>query len=533
MISRIAATLGAIITTAAIGLGVPLAAQASAQAPGGVRPPAAEAPTPAPSGGLAPGQFSPAPGAEAFITHRGPIGQEGRWYTDGDGRAIITSGVNMVYKHPPYTAEAAGFDAHDADWLRDNGFDSVRLGIMWKAVEPQPGLYDDAYLANVRDTVRLLTERGIMVLLDAHQDMYNEKFQGEFAPEWAVIDDGLPSVPQLGFPTNQAVNIGLIRAYDNFLANAPAADGVGVRDRFVDMWGHVAAFFAGEPGIMGYDILNEPWPGSAYVPCYLHRDLPSCANARDKLDQLHSLAGAAIEANHPGAIVHYEPYSMWNMGFDTAPAAPSTTNHALSWHVYCATNAAVGTYWGCDIPDTVVFDNAERHAAAQGSATLLSEFGATDDPGTLNGVISKARDRLVGWQYWSYCGCNDPTTQNQREQGIVADPTVPGPVTPEAVNREKLAILAAPHLRATAGTPTSVTWHDGVFIAGWSPERVDGSGAFPAGAITEIAVPGVNFPRGYDVQVTGGTVLSPDSSPRLLIASDGTGAVQVTVTPRP
>lgn len=30
------------------------------------------------------------------ITGAGPIGQSGRWYTDGQGRTILTAGVNKI-----------------------------------------------------------------------------------------------------------------------------------------------------------------------------------------------------------------------------------------------------------------------------------------------------------------------------------------------------------------------------------------------------------------------------------------------------
>lgn len=467
------------------------------------------------------------------VTQRGPIQQHGRWYTDGDGRAFLTAGVNMVYKHAPYTAEAGGFNADDAQWLQENGFDSVRLGIMWKAVEPQPGVYDDVYLESIARTVEELTSRGIAVLIDAHQDMYNEKFEGEFAPDWAIIDDGLPSLLKVGFPTNQAVNIGLLRAYDNFLNNAPGPGGVGLQERYAAMWGHVAEYFRGRPGIMGYDVMNEPWPGSAYPLCYL--TLGDCGPATAKLDGLHEKAAQAISRADGQAIVHYEPYSMWNTGLDTRPARPiSAPQAALSWHVYCTTNALFGSYTGCEFPDSRTFDNAEKTAAAQGSALLLSEFGATDDAATLNGVIGQARERLIGWQYWSYCGCDDPTTQNQREQGIVADPTVAGPVTAEAVNAEKLAILAAPHARAVAGAPTEARWdaQARTYVTSWEPMRVDGLGRFAPGAVSEIAVPAANFPDGYAAEVSGGRVVSEPNAARLLVESTGEAPVTVTVRAR-
>ena len=105
--------------------------------------------------------------------------------------------------------------------------DTVRVGIIYKAVEPQPGVYDDAYLDRIADTVATLGRHGIVSLLDFHQDLYNERFQGEGWPDWAVLDDGLPAEPKSGFPANYLVMPALQRAFDNFWANAagPAASG--------------------------------------------------------------------------------------------------------------------------------------------------------------------------------------------------------------------------------------------------------------------------------------------------------------------
>jgi endoglycosylceramidase len=145
-----------------------------------------------------------------------PLGQSGRWITDADGRVVILQGVNMVFKRPPYLPSAGGFDAEDARFLAREGFNTVRLGVIYKGVEPSPGVYDDAYLDQIRQTARALADEGIFFQLDFHQDMYNERFQGEGWPDWAVLDDGLPAEPKLGFPANYFFMPGLLRAFDNF-----------------------------------------------------------------------------------------------------------------------------------------------------------------------------------------------------------------------------------------------------------------------------------------------------------------------------
>ena len=68
-----------------------------------------------------------------------PPGHAGRWITDSSGRVLVLHGLNMVYKRPPYLPSAAGFGYDDAAFLARNGFDVVRLGVIYAAVEPSPG----------------------------------------------------------------------------------------------------------------------------------------------------------------------------------------------------------------------------------------------------------------------------------------------------------------------------------------------------------------------------------------------------------
>src|SRR4051812_44626334 len=104
-----------------------------------------------------------------------PFGHVGRFITDSQGRVFTSHGVNLVYKVPPYESSVTGFGDDDAAFLAREGFNSVRLGVIYKAVEPQPGVYDDAYLQKIAQTAALLEKRGITPLLDFHQDLYNER----------------------------------------------------------------------------------------------------------------------------------------------------------------------------------------------------------------------------------------------------------------------------------------------------------------------------------------------------------------------
>lgn len=69
-------------------------------------------------------------------------------------------------------------------------------------------------------------------------------------------------------------------------------------------------------------------------------------------------------------------------------------------------------------------------------------------------------------------------------------------------------------------------------VLSYSTDRVDGSGGFGAGAQTEISVPSIEYPNGYQVNVTGGHVISAPNSPTPVIASNsGADTVNVAVTP--
>src|SRR4029079_3738952 len=122
-----------------------------------------------------------------------------------------------------------------------------------KAVEPQPGHYDAAYIDGIRSTERMLAARGIFSLLYVHEYLYNGKFGGEGFPDWAVLDDGLPAEPLAGFPGSYLTSPGLNRAFDNLWANADGPGAVPIQARYAAAWARVATGFGDDAGVLGYD----------------------------------------------------------------------------------------------------------------------------------------------------------------------------------------------------------------------------------------------------------------------------------------
>lgn len=84
----------------------------------------------------------------------------------------------------------------------------------------------------------------------------------------------------------------------------------------------------------------------------------------------------------------------------------------------------------------------------------------------------------------------------------------------------KLAVLAEPYPQAVVSTPNSWSFDHSTFQLSYATARADGVGSFAAGAQTNISVPPVQYPNGYQVVVTGGHVMSAPNAPVLVIASD-------------
>ena len=454
-----------------------------------------------------------------------PLGHDGRWITDAHGRVVLIHAVNMVYKRPPYYPKAIGFGKDDAQFLHRHGFNGVRLGVIYKGVEPKPGRYDHGYLEQIANTERTLERNDVFSLIDFHQDLYNEKFQGEGWPDWAVQDDGLPN-PRNGFPGNYLTNPALQYAFDHFWSNDPGPGGVGLVDRYAAAWRHVAARFRSTAGVLGYDLLNEPWPGSNWEPCLNPAGCPSFDTG--PLAAMTRKATGAIRTVDRRHIVWQEPNVLFNFGSKThLPKIGS--NSGFSFHDYCLNNAAPS----CPTSEALTFDNADDEAARTDRALMLTEFGATNEHPRIEHIVDLADDHMVSWTWWAYCGCDDPTTSGPGNvQAIVKDPRQP-PTGPNVIRR-KLAMLERPYPQVIAGTPTSFSYDpaNGVFRLTYSTSTPDGK-VLPRRSKTTVYVPRRHYPDGYDVRARGAGIAStPDSQHLVLKRRDGAAKVTLTVTPR-
>jgi endoglycosylceramidase len=487
--------------------------------------------------------------AQAAASPTTPLGHSGRWVTDADGRVVILHGVNMVFKRPPYHPAAAGFSADDAAFLEANGFNTVRLGLIYKGVEPLPGEYDEDYLDQIAGTEQTLAAHGIFSQLDFHQDLYSEKYGGEGWPDWATIDDGVPAEPLTGFPSTYVTSPGMNQAFNNFWLNRAGPGGIGLQDRYAAAFRRVAERFRDRQHTIGFDLMNEPWPGSVWPTCAQPAGCPAFDIAT--LAAFHQRVIDRIREVEPQKLIWYEPNVIFNFGADTHHPSTGDPATGFSFHVYCLAGAFAIEGLpseGCETMDERVFGNADAHAQETGDPLLLSEFGATDDLGVIRRNIEQAENHMVSWQYWHYCACDDPTTSGPGVQALVIDANKPP--TGDNVKAAKLDVLARPYPQLVSGTPESYGFDQPSkrFSLTYSTTGPGGRSFLPRAIsvpkgnalplipadspMTEVFIPRRHYPEGYAVDIDGGAIASAPGSQLLRVAAcPGRARVSVTVKP--
>jgi endoglycosylceramidase len=476
----------------------------------------------------APGPARAVAGPSAVVAPAGAVGHAGRWLVDGDGRVVVVHGVNVPTKWGSSYPAGVNFGEDDVALLAAAGMNAVRLTVERYAVAPAPDRFDDGYLDHFADTVRLLAAHGILSLIDFHQDEWGPHFFDNGFPEWMTTTDGLPNFYQVGFPFQYFLNPALNRAFDHFWNNDVGPSGRPLQDDDARILAHVAARLGDLPGILGYEVINEPWPGSQYPTCVV--PLVGCPLFDSgPLSQYYGRVIPALRAADPNHAVFYEPLTIFNEGVPTSVHPPDDANLGFAFHDYplCGGPSDVGLpsvpglpHLRCAFFDNIVMRNAESHAATTNSALLQTEFGNTFDTARLNEQLDVFDSHAVPWVFWSYNHFVVPEGPN----GVLA------PATRGNVVEPVLDALARPYPQLVAGTP--VSWQFDVasrtFSLTYTTARADHHGAFGADAETAIAVPTRVYANGYRVVVHGARVISAPNAPVLVVAANA-GARRVTV----
>lgn len=206
---------------------------------------------------------------------------QGKSFIDDQGRQRIFHGVNFVDKGEcdiNWTDRGVltdmsvrrkyGLPTDDTFFfkLASKGYNIIRLGVTWDALEPKPGVYNEEYLKNISDFFDVAGKYGLFVFIDLHQDVYSGYGNGwgDGAPAWACLNKKgrRYHTPKFGIWA-EPYFFGKVTAecFDAFWNNEPV-DGVGLQDRYAMLVKKLAETVKDKPNFFGFDFMNEPFPGS-------------------------------------------------------------------------------------------------------------------------------------------------------------------------------------------------------------------------------------------------------------------------------
>ncbi|MCM4172387.1 hypothetical protein DHD32_12910 [Arenibacter sp. TNZ] len=185
----------------------------------------------------------------------------GSYFVDNNGRQVILNGINIVSKN-----KEEGYIFQSGPELYENlakwGVNCIRFIIIWDRLEPEPGVYNEEYLKEIDQRIALAEKNNLFVVLDMHQDLFSVKYS-DGAPEWATLDDGKPHTTGVIWSDAYMMSEAVQTSFDNFWLNKPASDGIGLQDHYASLWQHIAKRYVDNSTIIGFDIMNEPFPGSS------------------------------------------------------------------------------------------------------------------------------------------------------------------------------------------------------------------------------------------------------------------------------
>ncbi len=367
---------------------------------------------------------------------------------DSAGRSVLLRGVNVVglrdsyvpdgSQAPPYpeTPEpylggacptnfpGVGYAPTcraDATQLAVLGYDSVRLPVSWSQLEPTPGQINEGYIARIAQVVGWLAHRGIYTIIDMHNDAWSKyvatpagfpcppvvtspitgSHEADGAPAWASVHLS----PVCAADGIRDLDPAVQEDFQRFYADLPGPDGIGLQEHYARVVAALAARFAGDPAVAGYDLMNEPEPGllgpglmdlTELFPFYakviatVRRTVPGFRQlffiepdvTRDVLDRSVTLAPWSSFSDYPNVVY-----------------APHVYTDVFTPNAEFGLAALDGLY-----PEAGGYDSAAQDARTLGLPLWVGEFGvgiAQDD--THLSSFYQTKDGLeIGSSLWQW-----------------------------------------------------------------------------------------------------------------------------------
>jgi hypothetical protein len=354
-----------------------------------------------------------------------PLWSDGANLRDDQGRVAVLRGVNarvagvfdVTFSDGRTALEPIpALTADDCMRMRALGFDLLRLPIDWSAIEPAQGMFDDAYLARVDAAVQCAAAAGLFVLIDLHQDAYSKEIGEDGAPLWAIQPPPtmLLQGPLLDLSARRT-SAQVTAAFNTFF---DPNDVSGLQAAYFDMLDVVAARWADDPAVIGFELYNEPPVGE------------------DEVDAFHVAAAARVRRAAPDKLVLFEPSAVRNL-FDFTPLAKHafpTASSVYAPHIYTFVFYSDQTQLQDLTPDALEpsVESARAEATAWHTPLVITEYGigpTSPNADLWMGVEAELHDRFLAsdafWLWkeesqgsWGVYDANPDGTWTERPQVV-------------------------------------------------------------------------------------------------------------------
>jgi endoglycosylceramidase len=316
---------------------------------------------------------------------------------------VILHGLQIDRFEPTAPIEYIDLNPANVRFMAAEGFNLARVSLAYAGVEPRIGHIDHRYVGSYLSFDRKLGRAGIYDLIDMMQGQYSAKLDGWGFPDWMAVT-GAAQNARRPFPQGYFANPAENTAWDNLWADAVAGDRVGLQEHYAAGLRHLAGSFAQAPGLLGLEILNEPWPGSRWSACANPGGCPAFDSTL--LTAFYRRMIAAVRSADRRHLIAIEPNLLFDFGSATALGPLSDPNLVFAFHDYCLANA-IGLPFprdstgSCGVEERQALSNAEAQAQRSSEGLLMDEWGNSADTTLVQRVADEADQHMLGWANWA------------------------------------------------------------------------------------------------------------------------------------
>jgi endoglycosylceramidase len=343
--------------------------------------------------------------------------------------------------------------------------------------------------------------------VDFHQDVFAAPYCGDGFPPWACPEP-VPERPDdcsgwfMGYFGDDEVKAAFDRLWSN---------GDGLQDDFEAMWRTVAAELWQVDAVIGFEIINEPYAGSADAEPW----------AAGVLTPFYARMGAAIREEAPGALVFFDSTPTDAINASTDVERPDGDGFVFAPHYYNAA-AFIAETIPTPMPAAGEIAMYLGRWAGRGEAwdlpVLVGEFGIKPTIDWSRDYVVACYDgldaHLLSATIWELSTTSDEW--NAESMSLVDLSGAETPVLDAAVR---------PHPMAVAGTILGFAHDDAGGLATLEYEA-------EAGGLTALSVPERVYPDGVRVTIDGVDGCVASCGPGVVVVhAAGAGTASVVVRP--